>query len=269
MSSFIRVDGIENIRKQVDSIERALEDLSLPHNVTVEIAAKVSSDILTILSEIAELKPACAQSLNITKHPDSKTDLSIGKDLILECNATGTALQYSWIFNENVLQGQRSNVLIITNTSEANTGNYTCLVSNHIAKEKSVPALVIIHPPPIIITQPVAYLAIILSEDNFLNCIIRDTGGNVSYQWWFKSINSSSFIALPNETFSYLDFSPMKAEREGKYFCQVSNIYGITSSRLSFVKAVSFTLPVPVAVLSFSLHEVKGQNNSSNDSLNV
>ena len=269
MSSFIEINGTEKIRQQADSIEVSLEDLSHPDNITVDKAVKVSYGILTILSEMAGLKLVCAQPPNITKHPDAVTKLSIGNDLVLYCNATGTALQFSWAFNGHVLQDQRSNVLIITNTSEANSGNYTCVVSNHIANEKSLPAVVIIHPPPIIITQPVAYLAIVLLEDDFLNCIIKDTDGNVSYQWWFKSTNSSSFIALPNETFSYLDFSPMKAKHEGMYFCQVSNTYGITSSRISFVKPVLFTLPVPKAVLSFSLHEVKKQVNSSNESLNL
>ena len=267
MSSFNGINGIEKIRQQADSIEVSLEDLSHPDNITVGKAVKVSSGILTILSEMAELELVCAKSPNITKHPNSVTELSIGNDLVLKCNATGTALQFSWTFNGHVLKDQRSNVLTITNTSEGNTGNYTCVVSNHIANEKSLPAVVIIHPPPIIITQPVAYLAIVISEDDFLNCMIKDTGGNVSYQWWFKSINSSSFIALPNETFSYLDFSPMKAEHEGMYFCQVYNAYGITSSRTSFVKAVSFTLPVPMAVLSFSLREVNKKINSSNVSL--
>ena len=269
MSSLIGIDGIENIRQQVDTIERALEDLSHPKNVTVDKAVKVSSGILTVLREMVELKSLCAQAPNITRHPKPITELSIGEDLVLQCNASGTGLEYSWTFNGDVLEGQKSNVMVITNATEDYTGNYTCLVSNHIAKEKSIPAVVIIHPPPIIITQPVAYLAIVLSEEDFLNCgIDADTGRNVSYQWWFKAANMSSFIALPNETFSYLDFSPMKAEYEGMYFCQVSDSYGTTSSRVSFVKAVSFTLPVPVAVVSFSLHEVEDQANSSKDSLN-
>jgi hypothetical protein len=268
MSSLIEVDGMENIRKHVDSIESALEDLSHPNNITLDKAVKLSSGILTILDELAELNLVCAHPPNITKHPSPFTELSVGEDLMLQCNATGAALEYSWTFNGLVLQDQNSNVIVITNTTEANTGNYTCLVSNHIARERSIPAVVIIHTPPIIITQPVAYLAIVLSEDDFLSLEIDDTGGNVSYQWWFKSTNSSSFIALRNETFSYLDFSPMKAEYEGMYFCQVSNSYGVTSSRTSFVKSVSFTLPVPIAVLSFTLlNEVKGQTNSSNDSL--
>ena len=180
------------------------------------------------------------------------------------CNASGTALVYSWTFNGQTLEDQKNKELRIRNTTLSNSGNYTCIVSNHIAREKSIPAVVIIHPPPIIIKQPVEYLAGVLSEDDSLKCEVEETSKDVSYQWWFKQDNSSSsFAPSPNETFPYLNFSPMKAKDEGWYFCQVSNPYGETTSGISFVKALSFTLPVPTAVLSFSLHRDKEKFNSS------
>lgn len=262
MFSVIEADGVDHIRRKIDNLEDALGDLT--NDMTLDEAVKLSSGILKILKEMVELEVVCAQPPNITKNPSPITELGIGNVLMLQCNATGTALLYSWTFNGHFLPHERSNVLTIDNTTLANSGNYTCVVSNHIAKERSIRAVVIIHRPPVIINQPVRYLAIVLSEDDFLHCQVEETGKNISYQWWFKYSNtSSSFAPIYNETFSYLDFSPMRTKYEGWYFCKASNLYGVTSSRISFVKAVSFTLPVPMAVLTFSLNRKTVHVNST------
>ena len=264
MLSSIEAEGADHMRQQIKNLEAQLDHLSNTFDRTIADALKISSGILTILKEMSGLKVVCAQSPNITKHPNPITEMSIGNVLVLECKATGTALIYSWSFNGQVLQDQSSNLLTINGTTISNSGNYTCFASNHIAKERSTPAVVIIHPPPIIIHQPVEYLTIVLSENNFLHCEVEDTGVNISYQWWFKSEKlSSTFTQIYNETFSYLDFSPMTSEQEGRYFCQMFNSYGVTLSRISFVKAISFTLPVPMAVLSFILNRETRQVNSS------
>ena len=264
MFSVIEADGVDHIRQQVKDLGIQLEYLSNSTNTTIEEGLKISSEILSILEKMKEGEVVCAQSPNITKQPEPITEIGIGKVLVLNCNASGTALLYSWTFNGKALQDQKSNVLKISNATVFNSGNYTCIVSNHIAREKSITAVVIIHPPPIITEQPVEYLAAVLAEDDSLQCQVEETSNNVSYQWWFKRENPpSSFAPLPNETFPYISFSPMKAKDEGWYFCQVSNPYGETTSRISFVKALSFTLPVPTAVLSFSLDRKTEKVNSS------
>ena len=264
MFSVIEADGIDHIREQVKNLGIQLEYLSNSTNTTIEEGLKISSEILSILKEMKEVEVFCAQSPNITKQAKPITEIGTGEVLVLNCNASGTSLLYSWTFNGETLEDQKSNVLKISNTTVSNSGNYTCIVSNHIAREKSIPASVIIHPPPIITKQPVEYLAAVLSENESLHCEVQETSNNVSYQWWFKPDNPpSSFTPLPNETFPYINFSPIKAKDEGWYFCQVSNPYGETTSRISFVKALSFTLPVPTAVLSFSLDRETGNVNSS------
>ena len=264
MFSVIEADGVDLIRQQFKDLGIQLEYLSNSTNATIEEGLKISSEILSILEKMKEGEVVCAQSPNITKQPEPVTEIGTGKVLVLNCNASGTALLYSWTFNGKALQDQKSNVLKISNTTVFNSGNYTCIVSNHIAREKSITAVVIIHLPPIIIEQPVEYLAAVLAEDDSLQCQVEETSNNVSYQWWFKPDNQpSSFAPLPNETFPYINFSPIKAKDEGLYFCQVSNPYGETTSKISFVKVLSFTLPVPTAVLSFSLDRETENINSS------
>ncbi|XP_028401097.1 uncharacterized protein LOC114524166 [Dendronephthya gigantea] len=266
MFSVVETETAGRIRRQIPSLRTALDDLSDSFDISIHAALNVSSRILDILKEMTELEDVCAQSPNITRHPDPVTELRVGKKLVLNCNATGTALIYSWTFNGEVIPHQRSNVLVLKNTTTSNSGNYTCIVSNHIAIEKSIPAVVTIHPPPIITDQSERFLAVVIGEDDELQCKVKETDNFISHEWWFKPANSSSFEILYNETFSYLGFSPMKRENEGWYFCRVSNAYGVTSSRVSFVKALSFTLPVPSAVLSFSLIKQADRGNSSVES---
>ena len=264
MFAVIEADGIDHIQQQVKNLEVQMDYLSNFTNTTIEEGLKISSEILDILEKMKEVDVVCAQSPNITKQPEPITEIGVGKALVLNCNASGTALLYSWTFNEKTLEDQKASVLRIDNTTVYNSGNYTCIVSNHIAREKSIPAVVIIHPPPIIIKQPVEYLAAVLAEDDSLQCEVEETNNNLSYQWWFRPANSSSsFAPLSNETFPYLNFSPIKAKDEGWYFCEVSSPYGVTQSRISFVKTLSFTLPVPTAVLSFSLNKKTDKVNSS------
>ena len=262
--SLIEADGVDHIRKQVKNFGFHLDHISNSTNTTIEEGLKTASEMMNILEKMTKMKLVCAQSPNITKQPEPITELGIGKVLVLNCKASGAALVYYWTFNGEILKHQQANVLTISNTTVYNSGNYTCIVSNKIAKAKSIPALVIIHPPPVIIEQPVEYLAAVLAEDESLQIEVEEAGNNVSYQWWFKPAESSSvFAPLDNETFPYINFFPMKAKEEGWYFCQVSSQYGETTSRISFVKALFFTLPVPIAVLSFSLDKRTEKINSS------
>ena len=264
MFSAIETEGIDHIRNDINKLETAISDLSNLVDLPVNQAAEISSGILNILKEMTKRaqKVVCAKSPNITQHPNVITELSIGQDLVLYCYASGTDLQYFWTFNGKVLEDQKSNVLIINNTTVTNSGSYTCEVLSHIAKEISTPAVVIVHAHPIITIQPEKYLPAVLSEDDFLYCEVEETGRNISYQWWFKPVNSASFSPLNNETFPYLNFAPMKIENEGWYFCEISNSFSVVSSRISFVKGLAFSLPVPRAVLSFSVILRTGKINS-------
>ena len=270
---FFMTEGADDhkIQQEIKELEIELDNLSNSVDITAYDAGKLASRIFSFLKQITGMDLMCAQSPNITKHPKPFTEIGIGKTLVLYCNATGTSLLYSWELNGEIMYDQKSNVLKINTTTAASSGNYTCVVSNHIAKERSTPAVVVIHPPRTITEQPAKYLAIVLGEDDYLICKVEDNDNFISYKWWFKHATSSSqFTVLPNETFSHLSFSPMNYQHEGWYYCQVSNVYGTTMSQKSFVKALSFTLPVPLAVLSFSLnsrkHEVNSSINSSNSS---
>jgi hypothetical protein len=121
--------------------------------------------------------------------------------------------------------------------------------------ETSAPAMVVVHPAPHITIQPIVRLNAIVHTNNSLQCNAESTDNNITYQWYFKAKNSSVFIKLMSQKFSYLNLIPVKSQHEGWYYCNVSTIYGTTRSRTNYVKVLHFGLPVPVARLSVTLRQ--------------
>ena len=251
--SDINLPKSPQVREHLSAIKIKLAELTQSVDMSVDNAAEISSEILTILQDMAKVNKICASPPNVTEHPKSFTGIGVGDTVSLTCNATGSTLVYKWRFNGNILQDQSTNVLLIKNTKVSNTGDYTCEVSNHIATDISIPASVTVHPPPSITVEPEDHLTIALKTDGSLQCLAESSDRNITYQWWFKSVKSTSFFPLQNETFPYLNFAPMKSIHEGWYFCNVTNAYSSSISRTSFVKALHFTLPIPAVTLSLTV----------------
>ena len=253
MYSTLELPGAQDVRDQIKYLETKLTSLTQNIDVSVHSAVELSSEILAILKNLTNANGLCAHAPNITKHPEAFTELGEGETLQLTCNATGSFLTFKWRYNTEILQDQSSGILSIENITASHSGNYTCEVSNHIAKETSIPAIIVVIPPPVIVVQPVEYLSVVLFSDDSLECQVRSNNRNITYQWWFKSLNSTNFFPLLNETFSYLNFLSMRPTDEGWYYCNVSNRYGFTISSIAFVRALHFTLPVPAASLMVSI----------------
>ena len=259
----IDLPGSSKIHKQIKEVESEIFNLTESVDLSIHAAAEISSNILRILKDMRDVKIFCASAPNITKHPEAFTTMRVGETLALSCNATGDSLVYTWRLNKVILDNQTNNILLIKNTTPLHTGNYTCEVSNHIAKETSTPALVMIHSPPSITVQPVTHLSAVLSEDYSIRCQAKSSDKNITYQWWFRSVNTSSFVSLSNQTFSRLNFVPVKENHEGWYFCNVSNPYGYIISKTSFVKVLYFSLPVPAAKLSLTVIRESPENETA------
>ncbi|XP_028408854.1 uncharacterized protein LOC114531441 [Dendronephthya gigantea] len=243
----------DKLREQILNLETRFFNLTSKSDMSVNEAVHVSRDLLRDVKDMSGVEDVCAHAPNITQQPEPFTELVVNETLVLSCGATGDHLVYQWRFNGEVLINQTTNILRINNTSPSHSGNYSCDVSNHIAKASSIVAVVVIGTSPLIVLHPVRRLNVVLSEYSSLHCKVEKDARNTSFQWWFKSPNSSSFALIPNEKFSYLSFVPVKLHHEGWYFCNVSNSFGHTISKLSFVQVLKYSLPVPVAKLSFTV----------------
>lgn len=243
----------DKLRREIKYVEKLFVNLTQQSDMSVNTAVTVSWDILQVLQNMTGVENVCSQAPNITEHPTPFIELGVNETLVLSCNATGDSLVFQWKFNAENLENQSNNILRINNVSSLHSGNYSCEVFNHVARASSIPAVVVVGTPPLIVSHPVHWLNVILSGYGNLHCQVKKDTHNISYQWWFNSFDSGSFMPLPNETFSFLSFAPVKSFHEGWYFCNVSNPFGNAISQKSFVKVLKYSLPVPVAKLSLTV----------------
>ncbi|XP_028408846.1 uncharacterized protein LOC114531439 [Dendronephthya gigantea] len=251
------------LREQILNLERKFFNVTSKSNMSVNEAVHVSRDLLRDVKDMSGVEDVCAHAPNITQQPEPFTELGVNETLVLTCEAAGDFLVYQWRFNGEVLNNQHTNILRINNTSPSHSGNYSCDASNHIAKASSIVAVVVIATPPLIVLHPVRRLNVVLSGYSSLHCKVKKDAHNTSYHWWFRAPNSSSFASIPNERFSHLSFVPVKLHHEGWYFCNVSNSFGHTISKLSFVQVLKYSLPVPVAKLSLTVISKYSMNETS------
>ena len=253
----------KTLREQIEQVERKFINLTRESDMSTNDAVHISLDILQILENMTGAEDVCAQAPNITENPSPFTEIAVNETLVLRCNATGDSLVYQWRFNGEILKNQSTNILRINKTIETHSGNYTCDVSNHVARVTSILATVVVGTRPLIVRHPPCRHNVVLSDYDSIRCQVKKDTRNITYQWWFKSFRSNSFNALPNETFSYLSFVPVKANHEGWYYCNISNQFGHTISNKSFVKVLKYSLPVLVAKLSLTVVSKSRDSNTS------
>ena len=253
----------KKLRAQIEDVEKNFFNLTRKSDMSIKDIVHISRDILQILENMTGAEDVCAQAPNITEHPAPFTELALNENLVLRCNATGDFLVYQWRFNGEKLKNQTSTILRINKVSKLNSGNYSCDVSNHVAEVTSSLALVVVGSSPSIVSHPPSRRNVILSEYDSIHCQVKKDTYNVTYQWWFKPFKSSSYIMLLNERFSYLNFAPVKTDHMGWYFCKVSNKFGHTISKKSFVEVLKYSLPVPTAKVSLSVMSRSSDSNTS------
>ena len=253
----------QKLRTQIENVERKFFNLTRKTGMPIKDIAHISKDILQILKNMTGVEDVCAQAPNITEHPTSLTELAVNENLVLRCSATGGFLVYQWRFNGEKLKNQTSNILRINKVSKLNSGNYSCDVSNHVAGVKSSLASVVVGSSPSIVSHPPSRRNVILSEYDSIHCQVKKDTYEVTYKWYFKSYKSSSYIMLLNERFSYLNFAPVKTDHQGWYHCKVSNKFGQTISKKSFIEVLKYSLPVPAAKVSLTVMSRSSDSNAS------
>ena len=248
---------------QIEDIERKFFHLTRKTDMSINDIVHISKNILQILENMAGTEDVCAQAPNITEHPAPFTELAVNENLVLRCNATGDFLVYQWRFNGERLKNQTSNILRINKVSKLNSGNYSCDVSNHVTEVRSILALVVVGSSPSIVSHPPSRRNVILSEYDSIHCQVKKDTYEVTYQWYFKSYKSSSYIMLLNERSSYLNFAPVQTDHMGWYYCKVSNKFDHTISKKSFVEVLKYSIPVPAVKVSLTVMSRSSDSNTS------
>ena len=173
---------------------------------------------------------------------------TLGDDLELNVVSSGSHLKYKWYKNNELLLGENTNKLIITNFALNDVGVYYAEVSNPISSVESIKSIVRIALPPVI-TDIDDDIDVELGQNTTITAsIIGDKP--MSFQWKKDGVNINS----NNNT---LLISNISSEDVGNYSILASNDYGIVES-----KTVSVRLYEPATIINTTknLNLNSGQN---------
>ncbi len=173
---------------------------------------------------------------------------TLGDDLELNVVSSGSHLKYKWYKNNELLLGENTNKLIITNFALNDVGVYYAEVSNPISSVESIKSIVRIALPPVI-TDIDDDIDVELGQNTTITAsIIGDKP--MSFQWKKDGVNINS----NNNT---LLISNISYEDVGNYSILASNDYGIVES-----KTVSVRLYEPATIINTTknLNLNSGQN---------
>lgn len=138
--------------------------------------------------------------------------------------ARGTEpLTYQWRLNGLLLPGATNAMLVVTNVTAADAGEYSVLVQNRIGSVFSAPATLTLQTPPRIVQQLVERAAPIGATVSF--SVVAEGTAPLAYQWRF---NGMAILGATNATYTLRD---VQRSQEGRYQVLVSNAAGGANSQ--------------------------------------
>jgi hypothetical protein len=189
-----------------------------------------------------DFNPA-APVINTQPAPLSQT-VSVGANVQYSVGATGSALSYQWLKDNNPIAGNPTATtanLQLNNVQTTDSGVYSVNVINAGGTTPSNPVTLTVtsgpsDPPPVINQQPQNTTAVINTPASIS---VQATGPNMTYQW-FKDGN-----LIDGATSATLSFASVQLSDVGNYTVNVSNGGGTIPSdpaRLTVVSAMTPTV---------------------------
>jgi VCBS repeat-containing protein len=158
--------------------------------------------------------------------------------------ATGTALTYQWIFNNEILAGATNSSITLQNLNATNAGTYCAVVGGASGGPITNCAVLVVNENVIISTPP---SDLVVCENALAQFTVNATGTALAYQWYFGS------ATLSNQTTDTLTLNNVSLSRAGSYSVAVSGACGstVTNSVTLTVNQNVQVLSAPAAQTSF------------------
>jgi uncharacterized repeat protein (TIGR01451 family) len=136
------------------------------------------------------------QNVFVVTPPISRTNCP-NTTVLFTVNATGTALQYQWFFQNALLAGKTNATLVVSNVMAANAGAYAIVVSGRCGQPVTNSATLTVNQAPAIVTPPSSQTSFVGSNVVFS---IGATGTGLSYRWIFNGslVGTNNTLALNN-----------------------------------------------------------------------
>jgi hypothetical protein len=223
---------------------------SVGNSDTLTIAGLVEADsgaYMCIVTNIAGSDTSAPATLivhlaaTIDEQPVSRT-VTAGQSVKFGVKATGQApLSYKWLKNGTDSVGN-SDTLTIPTTVVADSGVYTCVVTNGSGSDTSDPAVLTVRIIPLITSQSASDTATLGISVKFGITAIGTPA--ISYKWIKNGTDSVGNMDT-------LTFASIQASDSGSYKCVVTNVAGADTSdpiRLTVILPPVITYSTPVAI---------------------
>jgi len=168
---------------------------------------------------------AYENTLGIPLIPPSITLQPIGTEICengsytLSIEADGSpVLYYQWQMDNVDLDGETNSYLILNNLTQANEGNYRCLVSNSCETISSNNVFINVLASPSVTQQPTDKYVYVGNGISFELAVTGDEPLN--YQWYGPS------GILTGDTLDYLLLTNINYSDTGYYYCSITNTCG-------------------------------------------
>jgi hypothetical protein len=193
----------------------------------------------------------------ITTEPVSQAKDN-GNNVTFTIAADGSApIYYQWYFNGTPLSGATNATLSLTQISTNNDGYYAAVVMNPAGSATSAEAVLTVHAPPFILSQP--QTAAVLPGQSVTLSVSALSHDNMTYQWYFNGNaieNNGGLLGLLggilNSLFNILGLGSgqsanqptltipkMQAGAVGNFTVVVQNGWGSTTSIVAAVSMVT------------------------------
>ena len=171
----------------------------------------------------------------ITASPSSIT-APIGDVASFSVSASGSNISYQWQYYYNgswvditsgSYSGLHTSQMRVTATSELSGTSYRCAVSNAAGTVYSDAASLTTVSIPVINTQP---RSISIKAGSTASFSVVASGSRISYQWYYRTSSSGSWVILTDATGSSYSFTGATYNNGYQYYCKVSNANGSINS---------------------------------------
>ena len=165
--------------------------------------------------------------LTIIQQPQT-VEATIGEKIAITVVAEGDEVTYQWYFkNANGISfsasSNKTDTYTATMSSTLNGRQVYCVVTDRHGVQLTTQIATIFLPGGLKITQQPQDVAAATGEEVVLTVVAEGEG--LSYQWYFKNADATSFSASSNKTDTYT--ATMGAALDGRQvYCQITDQYG-------------------------------------------
>jgi len=180
----------------------------------------------------------------IVSSPPPTQSVAIGSNVTLSVLASGsTTPNYQWQFNGVSIFGATSSTLSLNSVSAANSGTYTCIVSNIAGSVSTIPSVLsVLANAPAILSNPTSQSATLGSTIVF--SVSATSNASLTYQW---NLNG---VAIAGATSSSCIVKADSTSKAGNYTCVVTNSGGSVTTSPAVLSLVTTSKPGRLVNLS-------------------